>query len=301
MSRDRIEALQAEIEAGVAELVAGEGWQRWLAVAARFPKYSFRNQLLILAQRPDARLVMGYRAWQALGHQVRRGERSIDILAPCTYKAKQKAKPDGDDDTRGEADGAGAADDAEAEGGPRRALRGFRVAHVFDIAQTDGDTVRPPERPALLAGEAPDGLWDVLAAQVEGAGFTLRRAEIASGANGVTDFAARTVTVVPHLSDAQAAKTLAHEVAHVTMHDNPESLGGCRGRVEIEAESLSWIICRTAGLDSAAYSFGYVAHWSAGDPKAVRDTAERVVVAARAILGACGLAGPEAVPEPVAA
>jgi hypothetical protein len=35
----KIEDLQAEIEAGVAELVAGEGWQRWLAVAAHFPRY----------------------------------------------------------------------------------------------------------------------------------------------------------------------------------------------------------------------------------------------------------------------
>ena len=34
-----IEDLQAEIETGVAELVAGEGWQRWLSVAARFPRY----------------------------------------------------------------------------------------------------------------------------------------------------------------------------------------------------------------------------------------------------------------------
>ena len=37
--RDRIEALQADIEAGVADLVAGEGWQRWLSVAARFLRY----------------------------------------------------------------------------------------------------------------------------------------------------------------------------------------------------------------------------------------------------------------------
>ena len=37
--RQAIEALQRDIEAGVAELVAGEGWQRWLAVAARFPRY----------------------------------------------------------------------------------------------------------------------------------------------------------------------------------------------------------------------------------------------------------------------
>jgi len=88
--RQDIEALQRDIEAGVEELVAGEGWQRWLSVAARFPRYSFRNQLLIRAQRPDARVVMGYRAWQRLGHQIRRGEQSISILAPCTYKAKSK-------------------------------------------------------------------------------------------------------------------------------------------------------------------------------------------------------------------
>ena len=35
----KIEDLQADIEAGVAELVAGEGWQRWLTVAATFPRY----------------------------------------------------------------------------------------------------------------------------------------------------------------------------------------------------------------------------------------------------------------------
>lgn len=75
MPRDQIEQLPAQIETGVADLVDGDDWQRWLTVAARFPKYSFRNQLLILAQRPDARVVMGYRAWQALGHQVRRGEK----------------------------------------------------------------------------------------------------------------------------------------------------------------------------------------------------------------------------------
>jgi hypothetical protein len=55
---------------------------------------------------------------------------------------------------------------------------------------------------------------------------------------------------------------------------------------------VAWILCRTAGLGSAAFSFGYVAHWSAGDPKAVRDTTERVVTAARAILAACGCAAP---------
>jgi len=282
-----IEDLQAEIEAGVAELVAGEGWQRWLSVAARFPRYSFRNQLLILAQRPDARVVMGYRAWQALGHQVRRGEQSISILAPCTYKTK---RPTGelDADATSADRPADTTEDAEA-GKARRVLRGFRVAHVFDISQTDGDAVQPPQRPALLDGEAPPGLWDTLATQVRNAGYTLTRSEIASGANGVTNFTHRTVILAPHLSPAQAAKTLAHELAHVTMHTGTETTGGCRGTAEIEAESVAYIICHTAGLTTAGYSFGYVAHWSGGDPKSIRQTADRVITTARTILQDSGL------------
>jgi antirestriction protein ArdC len=296
-----IEDLQAEIEQGVADLVAGEGWQRWLAVAARFPKYSFRNQLLILSQRPDARVVMGYRAWQALGHQVRRGEESISILAPCTYKAKvkqEKGNPDRDDAA---ADDGQADHDGDEEGkreDARRVLRGFRVAHVFDINQTDGDGVRPPERPALLEGEAPAGLWDKLAAQIHRAGYTLTRAESPNGANGATYFATQFVTVAPHLSPAQAAKTLAHELAHVTMHDGTEYAVGCRGQAEIEAESVAYILCHTAGLHAGVYSFGYVAHWSAGDTQNIRQTADRVVTTARILLERLGLLGLVPAPQP---
>src|SRR5262249_35285952 len=135
----RIEQLQADIEAGVACLLDADDWQRWLRVAARFPRYSFRNTLLILMQCPEATAVMGYRGWQRLGHQVRRGERSIRILAPCTYKAeRQEVDQDGDPSQE------------QSSGG--RLLRGFRVAHVFDISQTDGDTVRPPAGPDLLDG-----------------------------------------------------------------------------------------------------------------------------------------------------
>ena len=150
--RDKIEQLQADIERGVTELVDSEDWRQWLRVAARFPRYSFRNTLLIRLQRPDATAVMGYRGWQAVGHQVRKGEQSISILAPCTYKTKGIPNHDDEDD------------DPQKPG--RRVLRGFRVAHVFDIAQTDGDAVKPPAGPTLLEGEAPAGLWDTLADQV---------------------------------------------------------------------------------------------------------------------------------------
>jgi hypothetical protein len=134
-------------------------------------------------------------------------------------------------------------------------------------ARTDGDGVQPPERPQLLAGEAPPGLWEALAGQVAAARFTLNRADISSGANGVTNFATRTVTVAPHLSAARAAKTHAHELAHVTMHNGREYATGCRGQAEIEAESVAYILCSAAGFTTAGYSFGYVAHWAEATPK----------------------------------
>jgi len=47
--------------------------------------------------------------------------------------------------------------------------RGFKVEHVWDIAQTDGDPV-PDVRPVLVEGEGRTGLWALIAAQVA-AGF----------------------------------------------------------------------------------------------------------------------------------
>jgi len=62
------------------------------------------------------------------------------------------------------------------------------------------------------------------------------------------------------------------------------------------------LLCHAAGLTTAAYSFGYVAHWSGGDPAAVKDTAERVVTTARTIVERIGvLAEPLQTPEAVAA
>ena len=40
---------------------------------------------LILAQKPAATRVAGYRTWQALGRQVKKGDKAICIFAPRPY------------------------------------------------------------------------------------------------------------------------------------------------------------------------------------------------------------------------
>src|SRR4051812_1108450 len=117
-----------------------------LAASVRFHDYSWRNVLLILAQRPDARRVAGYRTWQSLGRQVRKDEKGVGVIAPVSYRTTTEDEGVGGD---------------EPSAGERR-IRGWKIEHVFDISQTEGEPL-PDVAPVLVEGEGPAGLWDALA------------------------------------------------------------------------------------------------------------------------------------------
>ena len=158
---DRLGALHEQITAGVAALVETDRWRQMLQAAAKFHSYSLGNVLLIGLQAPQATRVAGFRTWQGLGRQVRKGERGIAIFAPCSFRpTTSTAGTTGSDSTGEQPPGEYGGAAAPATGG--RQLRGFRVVHVFALDQTDGDLL-PDVVPALLTGQAPAGLWDDLA------------------------------------------------------------------------------------------------------------------------------------------
>jgi hypothetical protein len=80
------EALLATLADKVAALASSDEWVSYLRFVTAFRKYSFNNLMLIAAQCPDASHVAGYRKWQELGRQVRKGERAIKILGYSTKK-----------------------------------------------------------------------------------------------------------------------------------------------------------------------------------------------------------------------
>ena len=99
-----------------------------------FTTYSFGNQLLIALQRPGASRVAGFKAWQELGRQVRKGEHGIRILArPCSSLRK----------------------DAEGEPTRHESFMRFRSVAVFDIGQTGR---RRPARDCFLNSDLERGL-----------------------------------------------------------------------------------------------------------------------------------------------
>ncbi len=300
--RDRLEAFHAALSDQVLTLTSSSAWTDWLRAAARFHQYSFRNTVAIWMQRPDATQVAGYRTWQSLGRQVRKGEHGIQILAPVTRRKDERDAEGNQPDTSAAPGGDG------REGGKReepgsgpgsRQLVGVRIAHVFDYSQTEGDPLPQLDdvRPTLLTGRAPEHLWDGLALQVAEAGYRLSVETPPGAANGLTMWAERQVLVRPELEGAQQVKTLAHELGHVMLHEPADILDravdlsalACRGQREVEAESVAFLVTSAHGMDPGQYSFPYVAGWAqnAGDgdvETTLRETASRALTTAHRIL-----------------
>jgi len=297
--QDKLAALHEQISDGVAALVESDGWRAMLDTAAKFHSYSLGNLLLIGAQAPQATRVAGFRTWQSVGRQVRKGERGIVILAPCTYRRKaadqaEPAAPAGQQPATTCSGGA-----ALQGGGGKQQVRGFRAVHVFALHQTEGAPL-PEVAPALMTGQAPAGLWDDLAGQVTGYGYALERGDCC-GANGYTDPTRQVVRVRDDIDNAHAVKTLAHELGHLEcghVTDLPTYLT-CQGRCEVEAESVAYVVAAAHGLDASGYTFAYVAGWAGGDLTCVRQAAETVTKAARTILGRCS-ADPATAPDDLA-
>ena len=235
------ETLLAQLKDAVESLVSTDRWQAWLRVAARFRIYSLHNQWLILMQRPDATRVAGYRTWPEFGRHVRRGEHGIAIFAPMTRKVTD-----------------------EETGEERLAVRGFRVVHVFDVAQTDGDPLPELEFPAVRLSD--DGLMDRLVAAAEQAGLELAEAdpEEANGARGWLDLPDKqTITLVSGYPTSSRARTLLHELAHYSdeelTHESVRAVG--RTVPEVVAESAAYIVGTGLGIDMTDASSVYVASW----------------------------------------
>jgi antirestriction protein ArdC len=246
----------------VATLRTSQEWLDAMTAAAKFHSYSFGNWMLMWSQGQRRNMTItrpaGYRAWQALGRQVRKGEKGLKIFAPM-------AKKDDDGNTN---------------------VFGFRVATVFDISQTDGDPLPDIGSPVLLEGEGDTELRTACEAMIVDQGFTVQLLPL-HGPNGSTNHTTKEVKIEEGISPAQATKTTIHELAHVLLHGSTLRAFDCRGRVEVEAESVAYVVCAAAGLDTSQYSVKYVAGWSeeTDDPaKTMLATAEVVVRTARKIL-----------------
>jgi antirestriction protein ArdC len=208
--------------------------KRFLSVLARFHNYSFQNALLIALQRPQATQVAGFHTWKKLGRFVKKGEHGISILAPMLARKKK--------------DTAETVSDCEE---PR--IRGFKIAHVFDVGQTDG---KPLPEFASASGEP--GQWlSALELALGKAGITLLSDYIFGGALGCSTGGC--IIVRPDLDATERFAVLVHEWAHEILHQKTRGDRATTRKVrETEAEAVAFIVCRACGIDSTVRSADYI-------------------------------------------
>lgn len=251
---DKIKELTNRLEAGIKEVFASGRYREYLSAMDKFHSYSYNNTLLINMQKPEASYVAGYKTWETLGRHVKKGEKGITILAPCPYKAVKDVDVVDPDTGKVMRDG---------QGNPMKEKRefiyaNFRAISIFDISQTEGKPL--PELAKELQGEIPD--YKVLMDSIrEVAPVPIRFEEWDKSKKGHYDLEEKEIVIKSDMSDLQTVKTAIHETAHSILHKDIAHAKDT-ATMEVEAESVAFIVCQHLALDTSDYSFGYLAGWS---------------------------------------
>jgi hypothetical protein len=229
---------------------------RMLEWQARLYRYSARNILLILMQRPDITQAQSYSTWSKLGRQVKKGAKGIMIYAPRLKKAEQ----DGDDPSIF-----------------------FGIEHIFALEDTDGPELAELEYPDL-DGPGNQAAYDRLLAYAEACGLTVTTTpEHPTDAKGYYS-ATRNLIYIEPANPAQMLRVLAHELAH---HGDRENTV-CREEKETIAEGAAHVFCDHFGLDTSASTYPYIAGWAAteGGEKTIMKCLEQIQRIAKAMIQA---------------
>ena len=255
-----------KLEAGVMEVFTSEKYITYLQVMSKFHTYSANNQILIAMQMPEATVVAGYNSWMRnFDRHVKRGEKSITILAPMKVKIKI-------DTDRRDADGKIIQEERET-------IK-FRPVSVFDVSQTEGKPL--PQIISELTGDV-NRYEQLLNAARQAAPYPIEIGAVEGSAKGWCNFTQEKIIIKEGMSEAQTLKTAFHETAHARIHGGDKDKS--REQKEVEAESIAYVVCNHFGLDTSDYTFGYVATWAGRqDINLLKQSMQTISQTAKAII-----------------
>lgn len=236
------------------------GWKRG------FHNYSLKNTILIILQKPEALenpLVAGYKHWNSLGRQIKKGERSIRILAP----AKKRILEENGDETF--------------------IIKGFFPVSIFHFSQTttlddelEDDLLDTIGCPDLISGDVD------FEAIVKACPYPIKIKDNLGFSNGNTD--GKTINIVNKSNKAALASTALHEWAHI-------ELGHCkdkgilfeteeRSAKEISAETVNFICCSALGISNQKSRL-YIGNWG-GNREELKSQGTKIISVSESIIRA---------------
>lgn len=267
-NQEKIKAALNRIEDSLQAINTDKDWLQFLCFQAQFYNYSFGNAMLIFSQNPNATYVKGYKAWNQLGRYVKKGSKGLAILAPCIRKVEVFKEPENKNLYH----------DEEAEKEIRKVVSGFRIAYVYDIADTDGDDSMLPVLVTGLAGNSDEEkliyerLYDYISKK------HIVQEVTGTASKGSFNLETKVISVRSDMDYLQKAKTILHEYSHlIDFEMNPDE-NISRNRRELVAESCAFVVSARLGLDTSRYSMSYIQSWlkDKDELKLIADTVQKI-------------------------
>lgn len=187
----------------------------YLDTQAINPRYSASNVMLAMAQNPEITYINSLEVWNRLGRSVNRDENGMKICVSDTYVK----------------DG--------------REYHGYKIGRVFDISQTHGKAGVPalslkdntPEMDAALRRLLDSSPVPVVTSS------TMYQ-------DAVYDPKTQSITVSSRLIDSKIFAALSREIVHAGIHDHGRYPYYTREDCAMDAESVSYMLCRNFGVDT---------------------------------------------------
>jgi hypothetical protein len=235
-----------------------EALQSYLSALSKFHKYSFRNVMLILSQRPEATRVAGFQTWKKIGRWVKKGEKGIAVIVPMPVR---RAESTADRDEKLEE------------------IFRFKAGFVFDVCQTEGQALPVLSEVQGEPGEYAAKLKALLAEKQIGLEYTKEL----GGADGASQ--GGKILIKAGLGASTEFSIIVHELAHELLHYSADRKEKNKRVRETEAEAVAFVVSEAIGLRSGTACTDYIQLYQ-GDADTLKDSLDAIQRTATVILSA---------------
>lgn len=262
--------------------------KKFLDNIVNFNNYSFNNQMLIYAQRPDCEYVTSFKTIKDMGYNLNANSKGIKVFIP-NFMTLVKIKKDDTYDikplfmlTDAEKKKYKNKDDEDIVFYQQR-LTGFSLGNVFDVKDTNipMDTINRELNP-IIEDKRADEIMDCFIKTICNDGYKVEYRELGDTSKGFCDHKNKLIVIRNGLGSVVKLEVLIHEYAHALAHKHLENnkldYQECRNQYETEAESIAYVFAKYLNRPTTHYSLNYLYVWSKEkDFKEIEDSLSTIV------------------------
>ena len=250
-----------KIVEGVHSIVNSGEYEKFLKFSKNFHNYSFNNVLLIFSQMEEATQVAGFAKWKAMGRNLKKYAKGIQIIYPIK-RSYTKKKLEGQDSLLD-------SEDKDTKQEEKIEYLTYRYTYVYDISQTYGKPL-PLSNDSLNSNDKKEFLEFLKSFSP----YPILEENIAGSEKGYWSKTKQHIVLEDTLSIDDKVSVLLHELTHALYDDFDYKEN--RNLSETFVESVAFIVADYFDLDTSMCSFEYITSWTEGDTKILLELGDKI-------------------------